>query len=174
MKDSKKYHIIVLAALVSFALGGCSSVKSTSKTSVRDFVVQVTNVDSPAVEPSSAPSDRPIRHWSAPLKSVPTLRTNVKQPAAQKVQGNLLEASDMRDVESTRQSQPSEPVTKRPEKPKVTSQSRQTASVEDVLTEVLSASRTAGQSTVSNGVVQVIAAAEIAEDDNTNKESSTK
>ena len=165
MKDSKQHHIFILAALVSFVLAGCSSVKSTKEPSVRDVVVQVTTDDNKVEEPSLVTSDRSISRSSVRSNSVWTSHVMVNEPVAQGVQGHVLQANDRLDGESPRPPQWSEPVTRKPEEPKAASQSHSTVSVGDALTEVLSGINTTRESTVRNVVVEVIAAVEVVDGD---------
>ena len=180
MKDSKKHYIFVQAALVSFVLGGCSSVKSTREPTVSEAVAQVITAaeiageDDIAKEPSLALAGSSFSHMSARSNSVWISHMTVKEPIAQGVQRHASQANDRLDIESTRQSQRSKRVTRKPEGPTVASQRRRTASVDDTLKAVLSGRNPTGESTVRDALSEVIAAPEMAGDDDTDEESSIK
>jgi len=155
MKDSKKHRIFVQAALVLFVLAGCSSVKSTK-------------------EPSMTSADRSVGYPSVRSNSVWTSSIMVKEPIPQGVQGHVLQANNVLDTESARQSQSSKRVTRRPEGAKVASQRGAEGSVGDALDKVLGGRSTTKEPTVMNTVGEVITTTEIPGNENTNKESPTK
>jgi len=155
MKDSKKHRIFVQAALVLFVLAGCSSVKSTK-------------------EPSMTSADRSVGYPSVRSNSVWTSSIMVKEPIPQGVQGHVLQANNVLDTESARQSQSSKRVTRRPEGAKVASQIGAEGSVGDALDKVLSGRNASKDPTVMNAVEEVTTAPETADDENKDEESPTK
>jgi hypothetical protein len=176
MKNSKKYQILIQAALMSFVLAGCSSFKTTKEPSVRDTIAEViaasemSDEDNTAKEPSLTLTGRSPDNSNYRSNSVWMSVTTVTEPAAQ---GRASQASDRLDKKSTRQSQLSKRTRSRPEGPKAASQSRQTASVDDTLKMVLSGRNTTGESTVMDALLQVIPATQTADDD-ADEDSSTK
>lgn len=170
MKDSKKHYIFVLAALVSFVVAGCSSVKSSKEPIVRDAVADVIAApdmlaDDIATGPSLALVGRSNSHLSARSNSVWISQMIVTEPIPQGTQRPVSQPRERITMESPRQSQPSQPVRTISEEPKVVSPSRRTASVDDRLKKVLSGRNTTSGSTVRDALSGVIVIPETADDE---------
>ena len=164
MKNLVKHLTFVQAVLVLFVLTGCSSINTTQKTGVGDAVAEITGDDNIDEKPSSVLMDRSTDRLSARSNSVWLSHVTVKYLAAQGVWDRAIQGNDRLDMESTRKSQLSKQVRRRPE-PKIASQRRHTVSVSDALKEVLSRSNTPRRSTVGNALSEVITATEMGDDE---------
>ena len=179
MKNTRKYQMLIQAALVSFVLAGCSSFKTTKEPSVRDAIANViaasemSDEDNTAKEPSLTLTGRSPDNSNYRSNSVWMSVTTVTEPASRAERARASQANKRPDIKSTRQSQWSNRAKSRPEGRKAASQSRRTASVDDTLKMVLSGRNPSGESTVMDALSQVIPATQKAGDD-TNKESPTK
>jgi hypothetical protein len=170
MKDSKKHHVLLLAVLAAFTLAGCSSVKSTHGPSVNDSVAKLTGTSHNTEQPSLAVSDRSVGRPSPQSGSVWMSCVVAKEPTPQRVQGQLLVASDTFSGTSAHHLQRTRRVARVPE----SSDRPGTASVSDALKETLRGVDTTGQSTMRKTVVEVMTATEITDVDNTAEEPSDK
>jgi len=172
MKDSIKHLTFVQAALVSLVLVSCSNVHTTQGPSVKDVVAEVINTNNIAEALSSSLVGNSVVNSPVRSPSNRSFSKNVKEPAVQGIQENVLQANYALDVKPTYESQWIKPVTIRPEELNIAPQKHDTVLTGDALKEVFRGRDIIQEPTMRDVSTEIITAVELMNDDNTAEEHS--